>query len=119
VQRGPLVYCLEQLDQPGGVDLTDVSVAVSMKPGAEFTSEFKKDFLGGVVVLHRDGAVAEAAAPQGSPNPKGGPGALYGPYQDQVQTQHSRSVRLTFIPYYVWANREPSAMEVWTPVTRV
>jgi DUF1680 family protein len=119
VQRGPLVYCLEQLDQPGGVDLTDVSVAVSMKPGAEFTSEFKKDFLGGVVVLHRDGAVAEAAAPQGSPNPKGIPGALYGPYQDQVQPQHSRSVRLTFIPYYVWANREPSAMEVWTPITKV
>jgi DUF1680 family protein len=119
VQRGPLVYCLEQLDQPGGVDLTDVSVAVSMKPGAEFTSEFKKDFLGGVVVLHRDGAVAEAVAPQGSPNSKGSPGALYAPYQDQVEPQRSRSVRLTFIPYYVWANREPSAMEVWTPVTKV
>ncbi len=62
VQRGPLVYCLEQLDQPSGVDLTDASVAVSMKPGAEFTTEFKKDFLGGIVVLHRDGAVAGDAA---------------------------------------------------------
>jgi hypothetical protein len=119
VQRGPLVYCLEQLDQPGGVDLTDMSVAVSMKPGAEFTSEFKKELLGGIVVLHRDGEVAEAPTPQGSPNSKGGPGALYGPYQDQVEPRYRRSVRLTFIPYYAWANREPSAMEVWAPVSKL
>ncbi len=119
VQRGPLVYCLEQLDQPSGVDLTDVSVAVSMKPGAEFTSEFKKDFLGGIVVLHRDGAVVEAPTPQGPPNSTGGPGGLYGPYQDQVEPLRTRSVQLTFIPYYAWANREPSAMEVWAPVVKV
>ena len=117
VQRGPLVYCLEQLDQPGGVDLTDASVAVSMKPGADFAIEFKKDFLGGIVVLHRDGAVLET--PQDSPNSPGGRGVLYGPYRDQVEPLSGRSVRLTFIPYYVWANREPSAMEVWTPVTKV
>jgi DUF1680 family protein len=119
VQRGPLVYCLEQLDQPSGVDLTDRSLAVSMKPGAEFTSEFKADVLGGIVVLHRDGTVAEVQSPQGSLNSKGGRGALYGPYQDQAEVRYSRSVRLTYIPFYAWANREPSAMEVWTPVSKV
>jgi uncharacterized protein len=121
VQRGPLVYCLEQLDQPDGVNLTDGSVAVSMKPGAEFTSEFKKEFLGGIVVLHRDGAIAEGSTPQGSPNSRGGTGALYRPYQaqDQGEAQYNRRVRLTFIPYYAWANREPSAMEVWPPVAKV
>jgi uncharacterized protein len=119
VQRGPLVYCLEQLDQPNGVDLTDGSLAVSMKPGAEFTSEFKADFLGGIVVLHRDGTVAEVRSPQGSLNSKGGRDALYGPYEDQAELRYSRSVRLTYIPFYAWANREPSAMEVWTPVSKV
>ncbi|MGB6198634.1 MAG: beta-L-arabinofuranosidase domain-containing protein [Candidatus Acidiferrales bacterium] len=118
VQRGPLVYCLEQLDQPTGVDLIDGSLAVSMEPGAEFTSEFKQDFLGGVIVLHRDGVVAESMSPQGSSNSQGGPAALYGPYRDQSDARHSHGVRLTFIPYYVWANREPSPMEVWAPVSK-
>jgi len=119
VQRGPIVYCLEQLDQPGEVHLTDLSAAVSMKPGAEFTSEFKKEFLGGIVVLHRDGVVAEEPSLAGSPNSKAGPGALYGPYQDHADARYSRSVRLTFIPYYAWANREASPMEVWTPISKV
>ena len=26
VQRGPLVYCMEQLDQPSGISLSDVAV---------------------------------------------------------------------------------------------
>ena len=119
VQRGPLVYCLEQLDQPGDVHLTDGSVAVSMKPGTEFTSEFKKGFLGDIVVLHRDGVVAEEPSSAGSPNSKAGPGALYGPYQDHADARYSRSVLLTFIPYYAWANREASPMEIWTPVSKV
>jgi hypothetical protein len=117
IQRGPLVYCLEQLDQPTGVDLTDGSLAVSMKPGTEFTSELKEDFLGGIVVLHRDGLMTER--PQGSGNSSGAPAALYGPYEDRVDARHTRSVRLTFIPYYAWANREPSPMEVWAPVSKV
>jgi DUF1680 family protein len=117
IQRGPLVYCLEQLDQPSGVDLIDGSVAVSMKPGAEFASEFKPDFLGGIVVLHRDGAVAEEMSSQGSPNAVARP--LYGPYRDQTAARNIRNVQLTFIPYYVWANREPSPMEIWTPVSTV
>jgi uncharacterized protein len=113
VQRGPLVYCLEQLDQPSGVDLTDGSLAINMKPGVEFASELKEDFLGGIVVLHREGLVAER--PKES---NGAPAALYGPYKDHAGAQYSHSVRLTFIPYYAWANREPSPMQVWTPVSK-
>ena len=117
VQRGPLVYCLEQLDQPGGVVLMDGSVAVRLKPGAEFTSEFKNEFLGGIVVLHGNGAVA--VVDQAPPDSKSSAGTLYRPYQDQAKPRPSRRVQLTFIPYYAWANREPSAMEVWTPVSTV
>jgi hypothetical protein len=117
IQRGPLVYCLEQLDQPGGVDLTDESLAVNMKPGAEFTSEFKPGFLGGIVVLHRDGVVTESQSAQTSPNSKDAPSPLYEPFTDQTGARSSRNVQLTYIPYYAWANREPSAMEIWTPVS--
>jgi DUF1680 family protein len=112
VQRGPLVYCLEQLDQPSGVDLNDVSLAVGPSPNAAFESEFKKDLLGGVMVLHHEGVVAEAA--QNSHDAKVGAGPLYGLYK--ADARDGRRSGLTFIPYYAWANREPSAMEVWTPV---
>jgi len=27
-------------------------------------------------------------------------------------------IPLTFIPYYAWANRAPTAMMVWTPVMK-
>ena len=116
IQRGPLVYCLEQLDQPAGVDLSNVSLAIGAQPGAEFTSEMKEDLLGGIVVLHHDGVVAEAASQADSPDSTVGDDALYGPYKTNART--TRSVQLTFIPYYAWANRDRSAMEVWTPVAK-
>jgi DUF1680 family protein len=34
VQRGPLVYCLEELDQPAGVAMSDLAVALGQKPQA-------------------------------------------------------------------------------------
>ena len=36
VQRGPLVYCLEQLDQPEGVSLFDVSLDMRHEPASPF-----------------------------------------------------------------------------------
>ena len=55
VQRGPLVYCLEELDQPAGVAMSDLAVALGQKPQAQFQSEMKNDLLGGVVVLRHAG----------------------------------------------------------------
>jgi DUF1680 family protein len=117
IQRGPLVYCLEQLDQPAGVDLADVSVAIGANSAATFTSELKEDFLGGIVVLHHDGAAAAATSSPASPNSRPGEGTLYGPYK--ADARNTRPARLTFIPYYAWANREPAAMQVWTPIEKV
>jgi DUF1680 family protein len=104
VLRGPLIYCMEQLDQPGGVMLNDAALDLR-RQAAEFHSEFKSDLLGGVVVLHHPGAAYEGTNAQG---------ALYAPYS--AATRKSRAVPLTLIPYYAWANRDPSFMEVWTPL---
>ena len=103
VERGPLVYCLEQLDQPQGVALSDGALLVGQKAG-EFRSEYRSDLLGGVVVLHHPGAVYEGSSDS----------ALYSPYSGV--SRKSRPALLTLIPYYAWANREPSFMEVWTPL---
>jgi DUF1680 family protein len=105
VQRGPLVYCLEEIDQPEGVMMSDLAVALGQKPQAQFQSEMKSDLLGGVVVLHHAGMAYERAASRH---------ALYSRFGgDQAP---SRRVPLTFIPYYAWSNRQETPMQVWTPV---
>ena len=105
VQRGPLVYCLEELDQPAGVVMSDLAVDLGRKPESQFQSELKSDLLGGVVVLHHTGVAYERAASRN---------ALYSRFGGGPAP--SRRVPLTFIPYYAWSNRQETSMQVWTPV---
>jgi DUF1680 family protein len=107
VQRGPLVYCLEQLDQPEGVALYDVSMDLRHGPASQFQEEFRSDVLGGIVMLKHMGAVDEKS---------GSGGGLYYPYTPN--TPKARQVELRFIPYYAWANRAGTPMQVWTPILR-
>ena len=101
IQRGPLIYCLEEIDQPTGVSLSDVAVNPGRQPAEQFQTEFRSDLLGGMVVLHHNGAVYE----------RGTAGkALYSRYGREARTQ---KVPLTFIPYYAWANRQATSMQVW------
>jgi DUF1680 family protein len=101
IQRGPLIYCLEEIDQPSGISLSDVAVNPGRKPVEQFQTEFRNDLLGGMVVLHHTGAVFERGA-AGK--------ALYSRYGNEARTQ---KVPLTFIPYYAWANRQATSMQVW------
>ena len=107
VQRGPLVYCLEQLDQPGGVPLYDISLDLRPKDASRFQEEFEPNLLGGITVLKHVGA----ATPQSASGSK-----LY--YRYTSDSAPTRSVELQFIPYYAWANRAPTPMQVWTPYLR-
>jgi uncharacterized protein len=102
IQRGPLIYCLEEIDQPNGVSLTNVAVNPGRHPAEQFQPEFRSDLLGGMIVLHHNGAVYESGASEQS---------LYFPYAGE--TSKPRRVPLTFIPYYAWANRQASFMQVW------
>jgi uncharacterized protein len=107
VQRGPLVYCLEQLDQPEGVALYDVSLDLRPKASTPFREEFQGDLLGGIVVLKHLGA-AYAKSSAGS--------KLYSLYTPDATK--ARQVELKFIPYFAWANRAATSMQVWTPILR-
>ena len=106
IQRGPLIYCLEEIDQPGGVSLSDVAVYPGRQPSQQFQTEFRKDLLGGMMVLHHTGAVYERGASEKN---------LYLRYGGEART---RSVPLTFIPYYAWANRQATSMQVWNLALR-
>jgi DUF1680 family protein len=107
VRRGPVIFCMEELDQSNGIALSDVAITVSEHLGKEFQSEYKADLLGGVEILRHEGKVFESASAQQPLYVSTGP-----------EAPKTRPENLSFIPYYAWANRKPSAMQVWTPFVR-
>ena len=99
VQRGPLVYCLEQIDQAA-------KIADLMFDASKGFSISSSDLLGGVTLIQHSGAAYER--PLASQ-----------PLYETLTAAAARGIKpaaLTLIPYYAWANREPSAMEVWIPL---
>ncbi|NUP36871.1 MAG: glycoside hydrolase family 127 protein [Streptomyces sp.] len=103
VERGPLVYCLEQADHPGG-GLDDIVIDTS-RPLAE---RHRPDLLGGVTTV--------VATGRRRPAPAAG---HWWPYQgaepDGTGPGDGPDVTLTAIPYHAWANRQDGAMRVWLP----
>jgi DUF1680 family protein len=102
LQRGPLVYAMEQLDQ-GNAVLGDLF----LRPNGPVSMESRPDLLGGVTVLKIAGQAAERSL---------GDEPLYQPLA-QALSRAKRPVTLIFIPYYTGGNREPAQMEIWVPVS--
>jgi DUF1680 family protein len=102
VMRGPLVYCAEQVDHPG-IDLWNLILPAR----SDWEVIRKPDLLGGVVAVRTEALAA---------NDNIWSGKLYQPYD--VSQVECKPVRLTAIPYYAWANREPGAMQVWLPIEK-
>jgi uncharacterized protein len=89
--RGPLVYCIEQVDN--GPDLDRLVLPAQ----TEFHPAVANDLLGGVTVL-KGRALRETDS------------------TDKLYTEDApvtEPVELCAIPYYAWANREPGEMQVW------
>jgi DUF1680 family protein len=89
LQRGPLVYCVEHVDNGGK------AMNLIVPDGVQFTSAYQADLLGGVVTL-------QGEAPSVSIS---GDGA-------SVSTV---TKKITAIPYYAWANRGKGQMQLWLP----
>jgi uncharacterized protein len=107
VQRGPVVYCMEQVDQPNTPAMADVAILANPPAAKAFQAEYKSDLLDGVTVLHHNGAALELSSSKE---------ALYLPASPDAPK--IRPQNLTLIPYYVWANRQATPMQVWVPYTR-
>jgi DUF1680 family protein len=91
------VYCAESVDLPDGVDLDDVVVDSSARPIDH----------GGQVVAQ--GFVVAGA---GSSNAW--------PYRSEAETSRPSSgtpVEIRLSPYHQWAERKPTSMRVWLPVS--
>jgi len=101
IMRGPLVYCLEQVDQDPSVDI----IKVQLDESQPLQAEWDGNLLGGVMVIHAVGYVIDTAPWAGT---------LYRPL-DAVEDLPRQQVRLKAIPYHLWGNRGPDAMRVWIP----
>ena len=94
IQRGPLVFCLEQADHPDGV------LNLAVPRDAELVAEHRPELLGGVTVI----TGTALRLPEQAWN-----GQLYRPARPEEK------VPFTAIPYYAWDNRAPGEMIVWVP----
>ncbi len=106
-QRGPIVFCMEMLDQPDAVQQSGFSNCVA-EVAASSESRFVPDLLDGVMVLEHSGTVARSSAGT----------SLYFTAGESRPQEETRTT-LKLIPYYAWANRSRSAMQVWIPYTRI
>ncbi|MCC6790573.1 MAG: glycoside hydrolase family 127 protein [Thermomicrobiales bacterium] len=101
LMRGPLLYCVEQADNPE-IELRELALADS----AELSAMYEPDLLGGVVTLSGQFQLRSAARPW--------VGTLYRETGTPASTA-AVPVTVIAIPYLAWANREPGRMRVWIP----
>ncbi|MGO9324889.1 MAG: glycoside hydrolase family 127 protein [Terracidiphilus sp.] len=106
-QRGPIVFCMEMLDQPDAVQQSGFSNCVA-EVAASSESRFVPDLLDGVMVLEHPGTVS---------GPSAGTSLYFAAGESRPQGEAHTTLKL--VPYYAWANRSRSAMQVWIPYTRV
>ncbi|NMC03838.1 MAG: glycoside hydrolase family 127 protein [Candidatus Lokiarchaeota archaeon] len=94
LQRGPIVYCLEEIDNGPGID----GIVIPQK--ATFLPVFEPGLLGGVVSITGEAMKLETASWEGK---------LYA-----TRTAKQQKVQLKAVPYFTWGNRKPlQEMLVW------
>ncbi len=105
IERGPLVYCLEQADQPAGIDVADLALV----PGRLEETRATLEGIGDTVLIR-----ASAVHLDGRP----GAGLPYHAADGQAagaQADAGEQVTATAIPYFQWDNRDGRPMQVWIP----
>ncbi len=98
LQRGPVVFCMEGVDN-GAIGLD--RVVLDPAQVADFTVEYQPDLLGGVAVLRGS---AKAITEEGWDNH-----TLY----RRNQPSGLAAMNVVAVPYATWDNRAPGEMRVW------
>ncbi len=89
IQRGPLVYCVE------GVDNNNQAWNLILPENTAFKTSFQKDLLEGVTTIQFDAPTIQIS--------------------NNGQSVKTEVRKVTAIPYYAWANRGQNQMQVWLP----
>jgi DUF1680 family protein len=99
VKRGPIVYCLESIDLPPGVN----PLNLLLSPDTKLRARYDHRLLGGVAVL------------EGTAFARTNSNWNHELYRE-LHPSKLVPLKLRLIPYSVWANRGPSEMSVWLPL---
>jgi len=103
IERGPLVYCLEGIDQPEGTNLLDVQIDEQ----ARLRQTWRSDLLGGIVTVEADGGILDVSE---------WADRLYRALDAATRREPQITpLKLIAVPYFAWANRGAGAMRVWIP----
>jgi DUF1680 family protein len=94
LRRGPIIYCLEQVDNTADID------QIYLPAPARLSSRFDSKLLGGVVVLSGQ-AIRKPRMSWGD--------TLY----NSAREAASVPITITAVPYSTWGNRGPGKMAVW------
>ena len=89
LERGPVVYCAEAVDNGGGV------FNLVLPDDAQLETRQRPDLLGGVSVL-------------------AGRAIALSPSEDG-RSMETKEQEFVAVPYYAWAHRGEGAMAVWLP----
>lgn len=93
IQYGPLVYCIEEVDNEKNLS------SISVSSNNNFKAEFDPDLLGGIVVIKGNGLRTDSSSWNKS---------LYSP-----EAAKEKPVVIIAVPYCMWGNRTPGEMLVW------
>lgn len=85
LQRGPVIYCLEGVDNSGSVR------NLCLPKDARLSARFDKDLLGGVTTIQGEALSVSLT-------------------EEKLAT---KPVAFLAVPYFAWDNREPGQMVVW------
>jgi len=94
LQRGPLIYCLEQPDNQADLD------RIALSRGAKLDAHFEPALLGGVTVITGEGRLQK---------PSSWENQLYRP----IRATTGDAISIKAIPYCMWGNRGQKKMKVW------
>lgn len=94
LRRGPLIYCLEQVDQEAPLQ------NIVLPPSAQLEAQFEHSLFGGVMFIKGQAQVIERDNWDRD---------LYRP----VRTVQGTPVQIKAVPYGIWGNRGLGRMVVW------
>jgi DUF1680 family protein len=103
LERGPVVFCLEELDLPACIELADVAVDLAVDP----VDSGPMPQLSGLPGVALQGVVRDVD------------GWRQTEYRDlrDVPAASASPASLLAVPYFAWANRDRGGMRVWIPTT--
>jgi len=101
IQRGPVVFAIEQADASNPKDDIEEFVVDASQEIQETTIELPG--YGKIVGLLIQGSNSPLVEP------------MRFPYAEKISRTNSASTKVTAIPYSLWGNRQKGAMRVWIP----